>query len=189
MGLDKLFIRESRKGGEVERFSEFIKLAYSKPAYEVGHPLEPQNILSVPITDQEKDEILLERAIKIVNDHFKADIREIFNEFRDPKLRADIILEIVSEFYGVSVKLIRSKSRDREFTKPRFMAAFLLNKYGNMGQEMIAKELNYSSHTSAHHAIKSINKELDIYEDVRSELNVLESKIIYQSKKEQSQKP
>ena len=91
------------------------------------------------------------------------------------KTNLQSILQIISEYYGVSENLIKSKSRKDEVVKARHAYFYIAYKTSGKGLAEIGKLVN-RDHTTVIHGIRKIEGEIDIYQDTFLEFKELKAK-------------
>jgi chromosomal replication initiator protein len=87
------------------------------------------------------------------------------------------IVEVVAEFYNISLADITGKSRKKELVVPRQIAMYIMRdelkaSYPNIGQELGGRD-----HTTAMHACDKINKEFDVNEKIKQDIALLKQKL------------
>ena len=90
---------------------------------------------------------------------------------KNRKLTPDLIINTVSEFYGIKEKDIKGKSRKAEFVRPRQTIMYLLKKELDIPLMQIGRFLGDRDHTTVIHAIDKTelaikNQNSDIYTEV-----------------------
>lgn len=82
-------------------------------------------------------------------------------ERQNKRLSPELILKIVSEFYGIKIKDIKGKSRKAHFVQPRQASMYLLKKELNIPLKQIGDYIGNRDHTTVMHAIDKIEKEVE----------------------------
>lgn len=88
-----------------------------------------------------------------------------------------VIIDVVSDHFGVTRKAIRSHSRHPRTARDnlaRQIVMYALHKYVGYSQYETARVLSYSSHGSVIHAVKKIEDEMEWNANIRQCLNVLD---------------
>lgn len=67
------------------------------------------------------------------------------------------IMETVTEYYGVSIKAIKSKNRSRKNVLARHVAIYLMRQNTKLTLNQIGEILGDRDHTTVIHAVKMIN--------------------------------
>lgn len=81
-------------------------------------------------------------------------------EKSNKRVSPEIILNSVSEFYGIKTKDIKGKSRKASFVTPRQILAYLLRKEVNMPLAQIGIYLGNRDHTTIMYAIEKTEEEI-----------------------------
>lgn len=85
------------------------------------------------------------------------------------------ILEVISEYYGVSENSIKSKTRKVKSVRARQIYFYIAYKTSGKGLAEIGKLVN-RDHTTVIHGIRKIEGEIDIYQDTFLEFKELKAK-------------
>ena len=76
------------------------------------------------------------------------------------RITPEVITTTVSEFYGITIKDIKGKSRKSNFVIPRQTLAYLLRKEVNMPLTQIGEYLGHRDHTTIMYAIEKTENEV-----------------------------
>ncbi len=80
---------------------------------------------------------------------------------KDPKrITADVIIDAVSDYYGISVLDMKSQKRSREIAVPRQVAMYLIRDMLSMSLPRIGAEFSGRDHTTVMHSCDKITNEL-----------------------------
>ncbi|TYB31848.1 MAG: chromosomal replication initiator protein DnaA [Candidatus Mcinerneyibacterium aminivorans] len=110
------------------------------------------------------------------------DINALLSEFFDnnlQKMSLSMIKEKVAEYYGLTVNVLESKRRKREFVIPRFVAMFIAREHTNETLKSIGKSFGDRDHSSVINACNRIEEMMD--EDITFK-NEIEKVITYLNK-------
>lgn len=91
------------------------------------------------------------------------------------------VLEVVSEFFGVSLSALTSKSRARDIAFPRQVAMYLMREEGEMSLPRIGEELGGRDHTTVMYACDKIAELVDSDDKVRKQVMQLKGQLQSQS--------
>ena len=91
------------------------------------------------------------------------------------------VLEVVSEFFGVSLSALTGKSRARDIAFPRQIAMYLMREEGDMSLPRIGEELGGRDHTTVMYACDKIAELVDSDDKVRKQLMQLKGQLQNQS--------
>ncbi len=87
------------------------------------------------------------------------------------------IFKVVSDYYEINEKEIKSSSRKREIVKPRQIIIYLLRNELNYSFPYIGKKIGGKDHTTIIYSFNKINKDLKINEDLREEISYIKQTI------------
>lgn len=94
-------------------------------------------------------------------------------------VNAKRIIHSVASFYGLREKDLISVSRKKEIVLPRQIAMYLLRKELKASFPFIGRKLGGKDHTTAIHACKKINKEVEKNESLSGEIRLIRQRILY----------
>ncbi len=97
-----------------------------------------------------------------------------FSDFEKHPITIDEILKKVSDFYGVEVESVNTRSRKREVVQVRQVAMYLAKKYLDMSTAKIGLYIGKRDHATVLHACKTITNLAETDKQFRSELNKIE---------------
>jgi chromosomal replication initiator protein len=92
-------------------------------------------------------------------------------------VNAKQIIEMVIDFYDITLDEVLGKSREKRLAFPRQIIMFLLRSELTCSYPMIGQELGGRDHTTAMHAFEKINKLVEQDEKLRQEINILKQKM------------
>ena len=110
------------------------------------------NLVKEPITVE-----LCERALK-----------EIFDQRRIKQITAELIMQTVSDYYGLTMDDITGPTRKREITVPRQIAMFLTREMTGMSLPQIGHVFGGRDHTTVLHSCKTVEANMTANTDVRA---------------------
>lgn len=87
------------------------------------------------------------------------------------------IIESICEFYELRVEEITGPSREKRLAYPRQIIMYILRDELQSSYPTIGQELGNRDHTTAIHAFNKIQRELDVNEKLRQEVNLLKQRI------------
>lgn len=82
------------------------------------------------------------------------------------------LVEMVAQYYAISVQDLKSESRKKEITLPRQMLMFFAKKYFRWTLEKIGDYFGGKNHASVIYAIENVEKKLKIDDDARHDYQV-----------------
>lgn len=89
------------------------------------------------------------------------------------------IIKEVSEYYGITLDLMRTSSRKAEIIKAKHIAMYMLRLLKGYTFQQIADVFWLNSHGSVISAIKSVNNQKDTNHDYKNEIEELYKRIIF----------
>lgn len=87
------------------------------------------------------------------------------------------IIEKVADFYDINPEDILGKKRDKEIVTPRQIAMYLIREELHLSYPKIARAINKKDHTTIMHGVEKIEKEIDINEQLRQEINLIKERL------------
>ena len=87
------------------------------------------------------------------------------------------IIEIVLDYYKISIDEMTARVRKGESIKPVHIAMYFLESYTTLSLLAIAKLFNRQNHSTTINAIKSVNNQIDTDKNYRLEIAEIDFKI------------
>lgn len=97
-----------------------------------------------------------------------------FSDYEERTITIDDIIKKVSEYYGVEVESINTRSRKREVVLVRQVAMYLSKKYLDMSTSKIGQYIGKRDHATVLHACKTIANLAETDKQFRNELNEID---------------
>ena len=94
--------------------------------------------------------------------------------YEQKTITIDNIIKTVSDYYGVEVSAINTRSRKREVVLVRQVAMFFAKKYLDMSTSKIGQYVGNRDHATVLHACKTITNLADTDKQFRNELNEID---------------
>ena len=110
------------------------------------------NLVREPITVE-----LCERALK-----------EIFDQRKRKQITAELIMQTVSDYYGLTLDDMTGPTRKREITVPRQIAMFLTREMTGMSLPQIGTVFGGRDHTTVLHSCKTVEANMTASPDVKA---------------------
>ena len=88
-------------------------------------------------------------------------LKEIFDQRRHKQVTAELIMQTVSEYYGVTLNDMVGPTRKREITVPRQIAIYLTREMTGMSLPQIGSVFGGRDHTTVMHSCKTVEAALD----------------------------
>ena len=96
------------------------------------------------------------------------------SSYEKKSVTIDNIIKVVSEYYGVEVSAINTRSRKREVVLVRQVAMFLAKKHLDMSTSKIGQYVGNRDHATVLHACKTITNLAETDKQFRNELNEID---------------
>ena len=93
------------------------------------------------------------------------------------EITPQLIMDIVSEHYSISVSDIVSKKKNKEINTPRQICMYLVRKYTNSSLQSIGKMLGDRDHTTIMHGAEKITNSIDHDEILRNNIDIIIRKL------------
>lgn len=116
-----------------------------------------------------KTEITMEIAVK--------ELENIISPDKPKEITAQLILEVVSEHFGISVDQIMSKSRSSDVAKPRQITMYLCKQLTDLPLDSIGQLLGGRDHSTVIHGIKKVADEATSDKNFKQTLDTIKNKI------------
>lgn len=101
----------------------------------------------------------------------------IFNSPKKKSISPKEIIEKTALFYDLSINDIMGTKRNKEIVTPRQISMYLMRGEIDLSYPKIAKEFGGKDHTTVIHACSKIEKQLDMDETLRQEVNLIKERI------------
>lgn len=123
----------------------------------------------IAYSNLEKKEITLDIAI--------TELRNIISPDKPREITPQLIIEVVSEHYGISMEKMLSKDRSKSVSKPRQIAMYLCKTMTSSTLDGIGQLLNGRDHSTIIHGYNVIEEEYNTDEEFRNQINAIKKKI------------
>lgn len=104
-------------------------------------------------------------------------LKDMIDPDRGYEITPSLIIEVVSEHFGVKPEDIMSSKRNAEFVTPRHVIMFLCRKYTDASLKNIAKLLGKKDHTTIIHGYDKIKEDIETNIDLRNKVETIEKKL------------
>lgn len=88
-----------------------------------------------------------------------------------------LLLQVVADYFNLSVEELTSKKRDRKTALARQIAMYLMREENNYSFPEIGKELGNRNHTTALHSYEKIAKEMNVNHKLCNQISEIKNKI------------
>lgn len=117
----------------------------------------------------EKTEITMDIAIK--------ELQNIITPDKPKEITPQLIIEVVSEHFQISLDQMISKTRSNDIAKPRQIAMYLCKNMTDTPLDSIGSVLGGRDHSTIIHGIKKISDEYESNENTRNLIETIKKKI------------
>ncbi len=114
-------------------------------------------------------EITLDIAIK--------ELQNIISPDKPREITPQLIIEVVSEHFGITVDQIMSKSRSSDVAKPRQVAMYLCKNMTDLSLESIGQLLGGRDHATVMHGVKKVTDEISSDSSFKQTVETVRKKI------------
>ena len=104
-------------------------------------------------------------------------LKDMIDPNKTNEITPKLIIEVVSEHFGVKPDDITSKKRNAEFVLPRQIIMYLCRKLTDTSYTSIAKLLNKKDHTTVIHGCSKIEAEVATNKELQNKIEIIEKKI------------
>lgn len=105
------------------------------------------------------------------------ELANIITPDRPREITPQLIIEVVSEHYHISVDQMISKNRSSDIAKPRQIAMYLCKNMTSNSLDVIGSLLGGRDHSTIIHGIKKVTEEYESNENVRNTIETIKKKI------------
>jgi len=92
----------------------------------------------------------------------------------------DMVIKTCSEHFGFTMEDMAAKGKKTEIKNARHMTMYMLSIYTRLSYACIGGMFGGRDHTTVVHAIKTTKDLMDVYENVRTEVEFIKEKICYE---------
>ena len=104
-------------------------------------------------------------------------LKDILSPDKPREITPQLIIDVVSEHFGVKAEDITSKKRNSEFVMPRQIVMYLCRELTDTSFANIGKLLGKKDHTTIIHGVNKIVDEINSNEDLKNKIEVIKKKI------------
>ena len=104
-------------------------------------------------------------------------LKDIFERKSENKLTTDYIMEIVADFYNITVDDLKGSKRPKKIAYPRQIGMYLARKLLDTSLSKIGEDYGGRDHTTIIHACKKIEEDLEKDKALEKDLMELEKRI------------
>lgn len=104
-------------------------------------------------------------------------LKDVIYPDKPKEITPNLIIEVVSEHFGVNKEDITSKKRNSEFVLPRQVVMYLCRELTDTSLTNIGKLLGKKDHTTIIHGVNKITEEINNNEELRNKIEIIKKKI------------
>ena len=104
-------------------------------------------------------------------------LKDIIYPDKVKEVTPSLIIEVVTEHFGVTKEDITSKKRNSEFVLPRQIVMYLCRDLIDISFISIGKLLGKKDHTTVMHGVTKITEELKTNEELKNKIDIIKKKI------------
>ncbi len=104
-------------------------------------------------------------------------LKDIISPDKPKEVTPQLIINVVSEHFGVKPEDITSKKRNSEFVMPRQVVMYLCRELTDTSYANIGKLLGKKDHTTILHGANKIAEEMTINEELKNKVEIIKKKI------------
>ena len=104
-------------------------------------------------------------------------LKDVIYPEKPKEITPSLIIEVVSEHFGISIDDIISKKRNTEFVQPRQIIMYLMRMLTDTSLINIGKALGKKDHTTVIHGINKIEEEIKENEDIKNKIETIKKKL------------
>ena len=95
-------------------------------------------------------------------------LKEIFDQKKHKQITAELVMQTVSDYYGLTIPDLTSPTRKREITVPRQIAMYLTREMTGMSLPQIGNVFGGRDHTTVLHSCKTVEANMTMNQDVKA---------------------
>ena len=107
----------------------------------------------------------------------QSELANVINPNVPKEITLQLIVEIVSEHFNITLEQMLSKARTNEIVKPRMIAMYLAKNLTNSSLEAIGAFLGGRDHSTIIHGINKIGSQIDNDPELKSQIEIIKNKI------------
>ena len=105
-------------------------------------------------------------------------LKDIISPDKPKEITATLIINVVSEHFGIKPEDIVSKKRNEEFALPRQIVMYLCRQLTDLSLDNIGKFLGKKDHTTVMHGVDKIADKLKTDEELKNKVDIIKKKLI-----------
>ena len=104
-------------------------------------------------------------------------LKDLISPDENRKITPELIIETVSEHFGISVADLKSASRDAKTTSARHIAMYLCRSMTDTPLKMIGSLLGGRDHSTVKHGVDKVSKDMENNDSLKNTINIIKKKI------------
>lgn len=104
-------------------------------------------------------------------------LKDLISPDENRKLTPELIIETVSEHFGISVADLKSASRDAKTTSARHIAMYLCRSMTDTPLKMIGSLLGGRDHSTVKHGVDKVSKDMENNDSLKNTISIIQKKI------------
>ena len=104
-------------------------------------------------------------------------LKDIIYPDKPKQITPSLIIEVVSEHFGINVEDITSKKRNSEYVFPRQIVMYLCRELTDTSLVNIGKILEKKDHTTVLHGINKVTEEMKTNNELKNKIEIIKKKI------------
>ena len=104
-------------------------------------------------------------------------LKDLISPDENRKITPELIIETVSEHFGISVADLKSASRDAKTTSARHIAMYLCRSMTDTPLKMIGSLLGGRDHSTVKHGVDKVSKDMENNDSLKNTISIIQKKI------------
>lgn len=104
-------------------------------------------------------------------------LKDLISPDENRKITPELIIETVSEHFGISVADLKSASRDAKTTSARHIAMYLCRSMTDTPLKMIGSLLGGRDHSTVKHGVDKVSKDMENKDSLKNTISIIQKKI------------
>ena len=104
-------------------------------------------------------------------------LKDLISPDENRKITPELIIETVSEHFGISVADLKSASRDAKTTSARHIAMYLCRSMTDTPLKMIGSLLGGRDHSTVKHGVDKASKDMENNDSLKNTISIIQKKI------------
>ena len=105
------------------------------------------------------------------------ELQNIITPDKPKEITPQLIIEVVSEHFQISLDQMISKNRSKDIARPRQIAMYLIRNMTETSLKAVGVILGGKDHSTIKHGIEKIENELKADETLSNTINIIKKKI------------